>query len=114
MKHPRLSDRKQKTSQRLRVPPSKVRTDAHSSPSDSDSEDDESEVFNPALEQEDRDEFRMDVPRPVGKYVNRHFRKGLTMEELTAMLKKHPKIGQGARGASGVGRISERGDIIRA
>ena len=77
VKRPRLSDRKQKTSQRPRVSPSKGRTDAHSSSSDSDSEDDESEVFNPALEQEDRDEFRMDVSRPAGKYLNRHFRKGL-------------------------------------
>jgi hypothetical protein len=51
----------------------------------------ESEGFNPTLEQEDRDEFRMEVPRPVVKYVNRHFRKGLTKEERTAMLKKHPK-----------------------
>lgn len=93
VKRPRLSDRKRKTAQRLRVPPSKrtCTTDAHSSSSESDSEDDESEGFNPTLEQEDKDEFRMDVPRPVGKYVNRHFRKGLTKEERTAMLKKHPK-----------------------
>ena len=33
----------------------------------------------------------MDIPHSVGKYLNHHFRKGLTKEECTAMLKKHLK-----------------------
>ena len=43
------------------------------------------------MEHEDRDEYRVDVPPRIQKYLNRHFRKGLTKEERTAMLKKHPK-----------------------
>ena len=93
VKRPRLAAHKRKTlqSESTSAPSSKRRRmESHSDSSESDSED-ESGGFNPTLEQEDRDEFRMDVPRPVAKYVNRHFRKALTKEERTAMLKKHPK-----------------------
>ena len=61
------------------------------SESDSSDEDEQLNQFDPSLEHEDRDEYRVDVAPRIQKYLNRHFRKGLTKEERTAMLKKHPK-----------------------
>ena len=52
---------------------------------------DEDEQFDPSLAHEDRDEYKVDVAPRIQKYLNRHFRKGLSKEERTAMLKKHPK-----------------------
>ena len=92
VKRPRLSARKRKTlqSESMSAPSSKRRrTESRSGSMELDSED-ESEDFKPTLKQEDRDEFRMDVPRPVAKRVNCHFCKDFTKEERTAMLKKHP------------------------
>ena len=65
-------------------------TDA-STTSQSETDESDRDFFDPSLEQEDRDEFRVDVPQGIEKYLNRHFRKSLTKEERTAMLKKHPK-----------------------
>lgn len=84
VKRPRLSAGKRKTSQSESAPSNKRRrTESHSGSSESGSEGDESEGFNPTLEQEDRDEFRMDVPHPMEKFVNRPFHEGLTKEERT-------------------------------
>ena len=50
------------------------------------------EYFDPTLEREDREEFKVKVPRAIQKYVEKHIRRSLSKEEQTAMLKKHPKI----------------------
>ena len=66
-------------------------TDSGDSNSDDSEDEEQPELFDPSLEHEDRDEYRVDVPQTIQKYINRHFCKGLTKEERTAMLKKHPK-----------------------
>lgn len=48
-------------------------------------------LFNPSLDREDKDEYKFEVPEVMGKYLEQHFRKGLSKEERTAMLKRHPK-----------------------
>ena len=48
-------------------------------------------MFNPALEKEDKEEFRFDAPTVVEKYLEEHFRKSLSKEQRTAMLRRHPK-----------------------
>ena len=49
------------------------------------------QLFDPSLDREDKDEYKFDVPEVIGKYLEQHFRKGLSKEERTAMLKRHPK-----------------------
>ena len=39
----------------------------------------------------DKEEFKYDVPDGVGLYLEKHFRKVLSKEERTAMLRRHPK-----------------------
>ena len=51
----------------------------------------EPQLFDPSLDKEDKDEYKFDVPEVIGQYLEQHFRKGLAKEELTAMLKRHPK-----------------------
>ena len=51
----------------------------------------ESQLFDPSLDREDKDEYKFDAPEVIGRYLEQHFRKGLAKEERTAMLKKHPK-----------------------
>ena len=57
----------------------------------SDQSSDEEEYFDPTLEREDREEFKVKVPKKIQKYVEKHFRRSLSKEERTAMLRKHPK-----------------------
>ena len=47
--------------------------------------------FDPSLDKEDREEFKFVVPSTVGTYLEKHFRRALSKEERTAMLRKHPK-----------------------
>ena len=61
------------------------------SPQPSGSSESENESFDPTLEREDRDEFKVKVPRMIEKYIDKHFRQALSKEERTAMLKRHPK-----------------------
>ena len=63
----------------------------NSSDRDTDSDLDSKEHFNPELEKEDKEEFKTKVPKTVGKYLEKHFRRSLSKEERTAMLKKYPK-----------------------
>ena len=88
--------------QRLESPPPRKRSREDSSPGpapkrasrDTDSGSDmdgEIQCFDPELETEDKEEFKMKVPRVVERYVEKHFRRSLSKEERTAMLKKHPK-----------------------
>ena len=62
-----------------------------SSDRDTDSDLDSREHFNPELEKQDKEEFKTKVLKSVGKYLEKHFRRSLSKEERTAMLKKHPK-----------------------
>lgn len=48
-------------------------------------------LFNPSLERDDKDEFRFEPPKVIEQYIETHFRKSLSKEERTAMLKRHPK-----------------------
>ena len=50
------------------------------------------QVFDPSLDKEDREEFKFEAPAQVGSYLEQHFRKSLSKEERTAMLRKHPKL----------------------
>ena len=61
------------------------------SPQPSGSSESEDESFDPSLEREDKDEFKVKVPRTIEKYIDKHFRRALSKEERTAMLKRHPK-----------------------
>ena len=54
-------------------------------------ESEEPQLFDPSLDREDKDEYKVEVPEVIGKYLEQHFRKGLAKEERTAMLKRHPK-----------------------
>ena len=49
------------------------------------------QCFNPTLEREDKEEFKAQVPSIIQKYLEEHFRRPLSKEERTAMLKRHPK-----------------------
>ena len=51
----------------------------------------EPQVFDPSLDREDKEEFRFEAPDRVGSYLEQHFRRSLSKEERTAMLRKHPK-----------------------
>ena len=51
-----------------------------SQPSSSSGSEDES--FNPTLEREDKDDFKVTVPKAIGKYVEKHFCRPLSKEEL--------------------------------
>ena len=62
-------------------------SDSHS---DSDTEE-EWHCFNPEMEREDKEEFKMQVSKTVRKYVEKHFLRSLSKVERTAMLKRHPK-----------------------
>ena len=62
-------------------------SDSHS---DSDTEE-EWHCFNPEMEREDKEEFRMQVSKTVRKYIEKHFCRSLSKQERTAMLKRHPK-----------------------
>ena len=48
-------------------------------------------TFDPSLDKEDKEEFRFEAPDRVGSYLEQHFRRSLSKEERTAMLRKHPK-----------------------
>jgi hypothetical protein len=61
------------------------------SPQSSSASESENESFDPTLEREDKDDFKVKVPRTIEKYIDKHFRRSLSKEERTAMLKKHPK-----------------------
>ena len=45
-----------------------------------------------SLDREDKEEFRFKAPGPIGPYLEQHLRRGLSKEERTAMLRKHPKL----------------------
>ena len=49
------------------------------------------QAFNPSLDREDKEEFKFEPPDCVQQYLEQHFRKSLSKEERTAMLRKHPK-----------------------
>ena len=49
------------------------------------------QCFNPALERDDKEEFKAPVPDIIQKYLEEHFQRPLSKEERTAMLKRHPK-----------------------
>ena len=51
----------------------------------------EPQLFDPSLDREDKEEFRFEAPGPIGPYLEQHLRRGLSKEERTAMLRKHPK-----------------------
>lgn len=80
--------RKRKSETEAFTPPPKKSKSSSQSSSASESGD---ESFDPTLEREDKDEFKMKVPRTVEKYIDKHFRRSLSKEERTAMLKRHPK-----------------------
>lgn len=61
------------------------------SPQSSSASESDNESFDPTLEREDKDDFKVKVPRTIEKYIDRHFRRSLSKEERTAMLKRHPK-----------------------
>lgn len=61
------------------------------SPQSSSASESENESFDPTLEREDKDDFKVKVPRTIEKYIDKHFRRSLSKEERTAMLKRHPK-----------------------
>ena len=48
-------------------------------------------TFDPSLDKEDKEEFRFEAPDQVTAYLEKHFRRSLSKEERTAMLRKHPK-----------------------
>ena len=75
------------------TPPAAKRLRLGDPDSDTFSEASVSEVtpFDPSLDREDKEEFRCDVPDAVGQYLEKHFRRALSKEERTAMLRKHPK-----------------------
>ena len=52
----------------------------------------EDESFDPTLEREDKDDFKVKVPTTIERYIDKHFRRSLSKEERTAMLKRHPKL----------------------
>ena len=81
--------RKRKHATNTLEPPTKRLKTASSQLSSSSESEDES--FNPILEREDKDDFKVTVPKAIGKYVEKHFRRSLSKEERTAMLKRHPK-----------------------
>ena len=80
--------RKRKSGTGAPVSPSKKPKVSPQSSSASESED---ESFDPTLEREDKDDFKVKVPRTVERYIDKHFRRSLSKEERTAMLKRHPK-----------------------
>ena len=84
-KRQRLETRKRKSETTALTPLAKK---SKTSSSASESED---ESFDPTLEWEDKDDFKVKVPRPIEKYFDKHFRRSLSKEERTAMLKRHPK-----------------------
>ena len=47
--------------------------------------------FDPTLDREDKEDFRFTAPKQITEYLEKHFRRGLSKEERTAMLKRHPK-----------------------
>ena len=51
----------------------------------------EDKSFDPTLEREDKDDFKVKVPTTIERYSDKHFRRSLSKEECTAMLKRHPK-----------------------
>ena len=51
----------------------------------------EDESFDPTLEREDKDNFKVKVPTTIERYIDKHFRRSLSKEERTAMIKRHPK-----------------------
>ena len=51
----------------------------------------EPQLFDPSLDREDKEEFRFEALGPIGPYLEEHLRRGLSKEERTAMLRKHPK-----------------------
>jgi len=50
----------------------------------------EPQLFNPSLDWEDKEEFKFEAPDEVGSYLEQHFKRSLTKEQLH-MLRKHPK-----------------------
>ena len=44
------------------------------------------ESFDPTLEKEDKDDFKVKVPRTIERYIDKHFCRPLSKEERTAML----------------------------
>ena len=49
------------------------------------------QLFDPTLDREDKEDFRFTAPKQITEYLEKHFRRGLSKEERTAMLKRHPK-----------------------
>ena len=54
----------------------------------------EDESFDPTLEREDKDDFKVKVLRTIEKYIDKHFHRSLSKEERTAMLRRHPEVQQ--------------------
>ena len=52
----------------------------------------EPQLFHPSLDWEDKEEFKFEAPNEVGSYLEQHFKRNLTKEQLN-MLRKHPKPG---------------------
>lgn len=77
---------RKRKSETAALTPSAKKSKTSSSASES-----EDESFDPTLEREDKDDFKVKVPRPIEKYFDKHFRRSLSKEERTAMLKRHPK-----------------------
>ena len=50
------------------------------------SSDSEGEGFDPTLEREDKEEFKVKIPKPIQKYLEKHFRRSLSKEARTAVL----------------------------
>ena len=80
--------RKRKAGTGALTPPAKKTKVSPQSSSASESED---ESFDPTLEREDEDDFKRKVPKTIEKYIDKHFRRSLSKEERTAMLRRHPK-----------------------
>ena len=80
--------RKRKAATGALTPPAKR---AKVSPQSSSASESEDESFDPTLETEDKDHFKVKVPKTIEKYIDKHFRRSLSKEERTAMLKRHPK-----------------------
>ena len=80
--------RKRKSETGAPTPPAKKPKTSSQPSSASESE---GESFDPTLEREDKDDFKTKVPRAIEKYMDKHFRRSLSKEERTAMLKRHPK-----------------------
>ena len=80
--------RKRKAGTGALTPPAKK---TKVSPQSSSASESENESFDPTLEREDKDDFKMKVPKTIEKYIDKHFRRSLSKEERTAMLRRHPK-----------------------